>query len=132
MLVYSARDFAFISAPQNFLRAMTVNHPEQRNWRVALLPTLMVCIGFLVLLAVGSVMAVNWIAERRIVQDVASRLITRTLAAEERALRHHLDAAVEQGNFIAAAIASGRYRLSDPAFADLPAALSRRRRKSIR
>jgi adenylate cyclase len=118
MLVYSARDFAFISAPQNFLRAMTVNHPEQRNWRVALLPTLMVCIGFLVLLAVGSVMAVNWIAERRIVQDVASRLITRTLAAEERALRHHLDAAVEQGNFIAAAIASGRYRLSDPAFAD--------------
>ncbi len=93
----------------------------QKNRRFALLPTLMLSMGMLMLLAVGSVMAVNWIAARHIVQDFSSRLITRVLSAEERSLRSHLDAAVQQGDFIAAAIVSGRYKISDAAFADFAA-----------
>ena len=49
-------------------------------------------------------------------QELTSRLITRLLAAEERTLRHHLGAAIDQGgDYIAAAISSGRYRFDDPA-----------------
>ena len=51
------------------------------------MPTLVLSIGILVLLSVGSVLIVNWIADRRIVQEFTSRLITRVLAAEERSLR---------------------------------------------
>ncbi len=68
-----------------------------------LMPTLVLSIGMLVLLSVGSVLVVNWIADLRIVQEFTSRLITRMLSAEERSLREHLDAAVDQGDFIAAA-----------------------------
>jgi adenylate cyclase len=75
-------------------------------------------IGILVLLSVGSVLIVNWIADRRIVRDFTSRLITRTLSAEEKSLRGHLDAAVNQGDFIAAAISSGRFQFGEPALTD--------------
>ena len=90
--------------------------PDRRTYR--LLPTLVVSIGILVLLSVGSVLIVNWIVDRRIVREYTSRLIARDLAAEERSLREHLDAAVNQGDFIAAAIANGRFRFGEPALAD--------------
>ena len=82
------------------------------------MPTLTVGIGLLVLLSVGSVMAVNWIADRDVVRDFATALVSRVLSAEEAALRRHLDAAVHQGNFIAAGISSGRYKFAEPAFED--------------
>ena len=82
------------------------------------MPTLVLSIGILVLLSVGSVLIVNWIVDRRIVQEFTARLITRVLSAEERSLREHLDAAIDQGDFIAVAISSGRYQLADPALAD--------------
>ena len=75
-------------------------------------------IGILVLLSVGSVLIVNWIVDSRIVREYTSRLIARGLSAEERSLREHLDAAVHQGDFIAAAIGSGRFRFGEPALAD--------------
>ncbi len=87
----------------------------RRTYR--LLPTLVVSIGVLVLLSVGSVLIINWIVDRRIVREYTSRLITRDLAAEERALREHLDAAVNQGDFIGAALANGRFRFGEPALA---------------
>ena len=77
------------------------------------MPTLVLGIGILVLFSVGSVLIVNWIADRRIVQEFTSRLITRVLAAEERSLREHLDAAIDQEDFITAAISSGRYQLAE-------------------
>src|SRR5262249_50080795 len=83
-----------------------------------LLPTLVMSIGILVLLSVGSVLIVNWIADRRIVQEYTSRLIARGLSAEERSLRRHLDAAVNGGDFIAAAIAGGRFQFGEPALTD--------------
>ena len=83
-----------------------------------MLPTLVMSIGILVLLSVGSVLIVNWIADRRIVREYTSRLIARGLAAEERSLRRHLDAAVNEGDFIAAAIAGGRFQFGEPALTD--------------
>ena len=86
------------------------------NLRFALMPTLTAGIGLLVLLAVGAVMAVHWIVDRDVVQDFATALVMRVLSAEEAAVRRHLDAAVHQGDFIAAGLSSGRYKLADPAF----------------
>ncbi len=83
-----------------------------------MLPTLVVSIGILVLISVGSVLIVNWAADRHIVREFISRLVARDLAAEERSLREYLDAAVDQGDFIAAAIGSGRFRFGEPALAD--------------
>jgi len=82
------------------------------------MPTLVASIGALALLSIGSILTINWIAGRHIVQEFATRLITRTLATEEMALRQHLDAAISQGNFIAAAIRDGRYQVSDLSLGD--------------
>jgi adenylate cyclase len=91
-------------------------HKNRPTFR--LLPTLVVSIGVLVLLSVGSVLIVNWIADLSIVREYTSRLITRGLDAEERSLRKHLDAAVNQGDFVAAAIGGGRFRFGQPGLAD--------------
>ncbi len=97
---------------------MKTGNPSIRNRSFALMPTLVVSIGMLVLFAVGAVLVVNWIADRKVVQEFASRLVMRVLAGEEMALRNHLDEAIQQGGYIAGAMRSGRYKLSDPALAD--------------
>jgi adenylate cyclase len=97
---------------------MAVEKPRRNNLRVALMPTLTAGIGILVLLSVGAVMGVHWIVDRDVVQDFATALVTRVLSAEEAALRRHLDAAVHQGDFIAAGVGSGRYKFDEPAFED--------------
>jgi adenylate cyclase len=97
---------------------MTVEKPQRGNLNLALMPTLTFGIGVLVLLSVGAVMAVHWFVDRDVVQDFATALVTRVLSAEEAAVRRHLDAAVHQGDFVAAAVGSGRYKLADPAFED--------------
>jgi adenylate cyclase len=97
---------------------MTVEKSARTKRSFALMPTLTVGIGLLVMVSVGAVLAVNWIAERDVVRDFATALVTRVLSAEEAALRRHLDAAVHQGDFIAAGVSSGRYKIADPAFAD--------------
>jgi adenylate cyclase len=91
---------------------------DQNRLTFRLLPTLVMSIGVLVLLSVGSVLIVNWIADRRIVREYVSRLITRGLSAEERSLRGHLDAAVNQGDFIATAIGVGRFQFGEPVLTD--------------
>jgi hypothetical protein len=95
-----------------------IKHLGQKTPTVRLLPTLVVSIGILVLLSAGSVLVVNWIADRRIVQEFSSRLIARVLSAEERSLRGHLDAAIDQGDSIAAAIGDDRFQFGEPALAD--------------
>ena len=92
--------------------------PRHNNRSFALMPTLTVGIGLLVLLSVGAVMAVNWIVDRDVVRDFATALVRRVLSGEEAALRRHLDAAVHQGDFIAAGVSSGRYKFAEPAFED--------------
>jgi adenylate cyclase len=83
-----------------------------------MLPTLMLSIGALVMVAVGSVFLLQWTTGRTIIQEFASRLIARNLYTSELALRRHLDAAVAQANFIAAALVDGRYAIGDPALED--------------
>ena len=85
---------------------------------LALMPTLLLSIGLLVLLSAGVIVAVNWVTGRAIVQEFATRLIARGLSVQELALRRHLDPAVDQATFIADAIRDGRYKLSDPALDD--------------
>jgi adenylate cyclase len=102
-------------APPNIRSCKPLQKPR-RTYR--LLPTLVVSIGILVLVSVGSVLLVNWIVDRSIVREYTSRLIARGLAAEERSLREHLDAAVNQGDFIAAAVRDGRFRFGEPPLAD--------------
>jgi adenylate cyclase len=104
---------------------MASSHPnssrdclDPNRFTVRLLPTLVVSIGVLVLLSVGSVLLVNWAADRYIVREYISRLVSLGLSAEERSLREYLDAAVDQGDFIAAAIRSGRVRFGEPALAE--------------
>jgi len=75
----------------------------------------MLSIGLLVLMSVGSVLTENWFVTRRIVQEFASRLITRVLSAEEMALRGHLDAAIHQADFVANA--AGDFTSSSQRFA---------------
>src|SRR6202050_1602843 len=96
---------------------MTTEKPRS-NLSFALMPTLTAGIGLLVLLAVGAVMAVHWIVARDVVQDFATALVMRVLSAEEAAVRRHLDAAVHQGDFIAAGLSSRQYKLDEPAFED--------------
>jgi adenylate cyclase len=91
---------------------------DPNRFTVRLLPTLVVSIGILVLVAVGSVLVVNWAADRYIVREFISRLVAHELAAEERSLREYLDASVYQGDFIAAAIRGGRFKFGEPALAD--------------
>jgi adenylate cyclase len=94
------------------------DHLDPNRLTFRLLPTLVVSIGILVLISVGSVLIVNWIADRGIVREYTSRLIARGLSAEGRSLRQYLDAAVNQGDFIAAAIGTGRFQFGEPALAD--------------
>ena len=94
------------------------DHLYQNKTTFRLLPTLVVSIGIPSCFRLGSVLIVNWIADRHIVREYTSRLIARGLSAEERSLREHLDAAVNQGDFIAAAIGSGRFQFGEPALAD--------------
>jgi adenylate cyclase len=102
-----------VQSPQRQPRYLDPN-----RFTVRLLPTLVVSIGILVLISVGSVLIVNWAADRRIVREYISRLVAQDLAAEERSLREYLDAAVYQGDFIAAAIGSGRFQFGEPALAE--------------
>ena len=61
---------------------MAVEKLRRGNLNLALMPTLTVGIGVLVLLSVGAVMAVHWIVDRDVVQDFATALVTRVLSAE--------------------------------------------------
>ena len=80
---------------------------------VALMPTLMVGLGMLVLISLGAVLAMQWVTGRAIIHDFAGQLIERNLSMQQMALTRHLDSAVNQASFLAAAIRAGRFHLTD-------------------
>lgn len=104
--------------PIENMSAKDTQRTRHNHAGLPLMPTLMLGIGLLVLVAVGSVLLLQWVTGRAIIQEFASRLIARSLYTSELALRQHLDAAVDQANFIAASIKAGRYEFSDPALND--------------
>src|SRR5262245_55211502 len=71
-------DFIAKSRDHRPSRIEAAEHLDQKRPTFRLLPTLVVGIGILVLLSAGSVLIVNWLADRRIVQEFTSRLIART------------------------------------------------------
>lgn len=87
---------------------------DGRHTGFLLLPTLLLAIGALVLLSVGSVFLLQWTSGRGLIQEFAKRLIARNLHSSELALRNHLDAAVFQANFVADAIVAGRLSIAEP------------------
>lgn len=103
-------------SPSSDLAPERISSPD--NARLGLMPTLLLGMGLLVLVSVGSILALNWITGRSVVQEFATRLIARGLAIQEMALRRHLDAAVDQAAFIATAIGEGHYPFTDPALGD--------------
>jgi hypothetical protein len=54
----------------DFSATLAAEHLDQNSPTFKLMPTLVLSIGILVLLSVGSVLIVNWIADRRIVQEI--------------------------------------------------------------
>jgi adenylate cyclase len=98
--------------------AEDLRHTRKGHVGLPMLPTLMASIGALVMVAVGSVFLLQWTTGRTIIQEFASRLIARNLYTSELALRHHLDAAVAQANYIAAAVVEGHYTIGDPDLED--------------
>jgi adenylate cyclase len=101
--------------------AEDTNRELRRRFGLPLLPTVMLGIGLLVLLATGSALTVQWVTGRSIIENFSNRLISLSLATTELALRQHLDGAVNQANFIVEAIKTGRYELADPALKDFVA-----------
>ena len=79
---------------------------------------LVASIGLLVFFAVGSVLVLQWMTGRSVIDDFAGRLIARGLATQERTVRDELQVAVDDATFIADAIKAGRYSLFDKSFED--------------
>lgn len=81
--------------------------------KLRLLPTVLVCVGFLVLVSAGSIFALHVLTTKTIVADLVGRVVTRSLSGLELALRGHLDPAKYQAEFIAEAIRSGEINFID-------------------
>lgn len=79
-----------------------------------LLPTVLTCVGALVLLSAGSIFALNLLTSRTIVSELTSRVVARSLNGLELAFRDHLDAATYLADFIADTIRSGDLNFSEP------------------
>jgi len=81
--------------------------------RLRLLPAVLACVGFLVLVSAGSIFALQVLTTRTIVADLVGRVVERNLNGLELALRGHLDPAKYEAEFIAEAIRSGELSFSD-------------------
>jgi adenylate cyclase len=76
-----------------------------------LLPLVLVCVGALVLVSGGSIVVINYLTTRTIYSELSNRIVVRSLGGMERVLRKHLDAALDQAEFVADTIRSGNPRL---------------------
>lgn len=92
---------------------MATQDPSRPNYRFGLRQTLIASIGALVLIAVGTVAGVSYLASRSIAGKLGSGLIVLGLDRFEQALRDELDAVVYQAQFVSQAITAGRYGFSD-------------------
>ncbi|MGI9383938.1 MAG: adenylate/guanylate cyclase domain-containing protein [Methyloligellaceae bacterium] len=75
--------------------------------KLRLLPTVLICVGALVLLSAGSIVVVNLLTNRSVISEFASRAIVRSLDGLQLMLQAHLDAARHQAEFVADGIRSG-------------------------
>lgn len=74
-------------------------------------PTLTLSVGFLVLLAVGLVLYVQWNASRKIMTDLAGRVVIRNLEVVSQGISGHLDPVRNQVEYLADLVEDGVYEL---------------------
>jgi len=83
-------------------------------------PTLTFSVGFLVLLAVGIVLSVQWNASRKIMTDLAGRVVIRNLEIVSQGIDGHLASVRKQVEFLADLLEDGVFDLEAKArLADL-------------
>ena len=88
-----------------------MTRPARPTGRFAIAPTLVVAVGTLVSVSVGSILALQYYASTQIVSTLGSGLVARNLQILERALSRHLGAAVTQGIYIEKALRDGAYEI---------------------
>ena len=81
--------------------------------RFRLLPTILVCLGTLVLVSAGSILALSLFTTTSVVSDLVFRLVNQNLRGLELALRSYLDPATHEAEFLADRIRSGEVDFSD-------------------
>ncbi len=85
-----------------------------------IMPTLTLSVGFLVLLAVGLVLSVQWNASRKIMTDLAGRVVVRNLEIVSQGIDGHLASVRKQVEFLADLLEDGVFDLEAKArLADL-------------
>jgi adenylate cyclase len=83
-------------------------------------PTLTLSVGFLVLLAVGLVLYVQWNASRKIMTELAGRVVIRNLEMVSQGISGHLDPVRNQVEYLADLVEKGVYDIDGKArLADL-------------
>lgn len=102
----------FLNCDANRLRKSEPDEGVMKT-KFKLLPTVLICVGALVLLSAGSIFVLNIISNRAIVSELTSRIVARSLGGLELALRAHLDAAKYQAEFIADTIRSGNLNFNE-------------------
>jgi adenylate cyclase len=75
--------------------------------KLSLLPVVLACVGALVLVSAGPIIAINSMTSRTIFSELVGRIVVQRIAGLELALRNHLDAARHQADFIVENIKSG-------------------------
>ena len=81
--------------------------------RLRLLPTVLTCIGLLVLVSSGSQFVLNIFTERKIIEELESRAVSRALQHLEHSLNGLLDGGKNQAKFIAEALEDGEIDFDD-------------------
>ena len=96
--------------------------------KLGLLPVVLACVGMLVLVSTGPIIAINSMTSQAIFSKLIGRIVVQRIDGLELALRNHLDAARHQANFIVENIQSGAlplgrsYKLEEFAAGSLAAA----------
>jgi adenylate cyclase len=75
--------------------------------KLGLLPVVLACVGALVLLSAGPIIAINSMTSQAIFSKLVGRIVVQRIDGLELALRNHLDAARHQADFIVDNVLSG-------------------------
>lgn len=109
---YHALPTRILQVSSNSVPSPMKKLPEAHG-RFAIAPTLVAAIGSLALISVGSILALQFYSSTQLVGNLGSRLVARNLQILELALSRHLDAAVEQADFVREALQDGAFEISN-------------------
>ena len=84
---------------------------KMRKLKIA--PTLTISVGLLVILAVGLVLLVQWNVSRKILTDLAGRVVIRNLEVVSQGIDGHLNPVLEHVEYLADLVEGGQYDIDD-------------------